>query len=131
MTKKEKITGNLAGYAGIFLLIVAFVFAVLSISTGFSFKGDVFVMLMICGIFEGCRETYVEFRNKEDAEWENTKQKSKRIITVTATYDLSELDGCKITPKDDVKRMVQEEMEDIFAEDEGYESVKVKVEDKE
>lgn len=129
MTKKEKFVGNVAGYAGVALLIVAFVFGMFSLYENFSFRGDAFVMLAICALFATCKDVYREFRTKENTEWEKEKQKNKRIITVVATYDISSLQGCKLTPAENVKQVIQEKMEDIFAEDEGYESVNVKVED--
>lgn len=53
----------------------------------------------------------------------------KRIIKVTATYDLNdpELTNCKITPKEKVKTMVTKEAIDMFGWDKGYEDVKVEV----
>jgi hypothetical protein len=53
----------------------------------------------------------------------------KRIIKVTATYDLDdpELKGCKITPRDYVEKKVLKEMIDAFGWDEGYEGVEVEV----
>lgn len=53
----------------------------------------------------------------------------KRIIKVTATYDLNdpELIGCQITPRKTVKKMVTEQMIDAFGWDEGYRGVKVEV----
>lgn len=129
MTKKEKIIGNLAGYAGIVLLFGTFVLSVLSISANISFRGDAFVMLAICALFEICREKYLKFRTIENEEWKKTKQKNKRIITVVATYDISDLQGCKLTPAEDVKKITQRDVEEIFAEDEGYEGIDVTVED--
>lgn len=53
----------------------------------------------------------------------------KRIIKVTATYDLNdpELKGCQITPKERVKEIVTKQMIDVFGWDEGYRGVKVEV----
>lgn len=53
----------------------------------------------------------------------------KRIIKVTATYDLDnpELKGLKITPKKTVKKMVTKKMIDVFGWDEGYRGVEVEV----
>lgn len=53
----------------------------------------------------------------------------KRIIKVTATYDLNdpELIGCQITPRKTVKKMVTKQMIDAFGWDEGYRGVKVEV----
>lgn len=53
----------------------------------------------------------------------------KRIIKVTATYDLddSELIGCQITPKETVEKMVTKQMIDVFGWDEGYCGVEVEV----
>lgn len=53
----------------------------------------------------------------------------KRIIKVTATYDLNdpELKGLQITPKEKVKEMVTKQMIEAFGWDEGYCGVKVEV----
>lgn len=53
----------------------------------------------------------------------------KRIIKVTATYDLDDpyVKDCEITPRNYVEEMVLREMEEIFAEDEGYLGVEVEV----
>lgn len=53
----------------------------------------------------------------------------KRIIKVTATYDLEdpECQGMQITPKEHVKNMVEKEMIDVFGWDEGYLGVEVEV----
>lgn len=53
----------------------------------------------------------------------------KRIIKVTATYDLDDpyVIDCKITPREDVEKMTLREMEEIFAEAEGYLGVEVEV----
>ena len=132
MSKKEKIIGNLAGYAGMIILIVVFAFGVYSLATGFSFRGDAFAMLAMVCFYECCRLKYIEFRKKEDEEHKKNNQvskTSKRVITVVSTYDLSTLPMCDITPKERVVEMMQEEMECLFSEDEGYETVEVKVED--
>ena len=56
----------------------------------------------------------------------------KRYITVNVQYDL----GCKelkfqdITPVNDVKKIVENDMKDYFGWDEGYEGLTVSVEDK-
>lgn len=53
----------------------------------------------------------------------------KRIIKVTATYDLDDTDlkGLQITPKEKVKEIVTKQMIDVFGWDEGYEGVEVEV----
>lgn len=53
----------------------------------------------------------------------------KRIIKITAIYDLEDscLLGLEITPKETVKNMVEEEMQDYFGKDEGYLGVEVEV----
>lgn len=53
----------------------------------------------------------------------------KRIITVTATFDMSNFQEDFITPKEKVKKMVIKDMEKIFGWDEGYSGVKVDVKD--
>ena len=56
------------------------------------------------------------------------KQLEKRIIKVTATYTLDDKNIIlPITPKETVKKMVKEEMEDYFGDDEGYLGVEVEV----
>ena len=51
----------------------------------------------------------------------------KRTINVTASYNLDELKGLQITPKEKVKEMVTKQMIDMFGWDEGYEGVEVEV----
>ena len=53
----------------------------------------------------------------------------KRIIKVTATYDLDypDLIGLQLTPTERVKEIVEEEMIEYFCEDEGYLGVEVEV----
>lgn len=53
----------------------------------------------------------------------------KRIIKVTATYDLDdpELVGMQITPREYVEEKVLNEMIDVFGWDEGYLGVEVEV----
>lgn len=51
----------------------------------------------------------------------------KRTIKITATFDMTEIPEKYITDNAYVKKMVQEEMEHIFCEDEGYEGVEVEV----
>lgn len=53
----------------------------------------------------------------------------KRIIKVTATYDLDdpELKDCEITPRDYVEEKVLKEMIDAFGWDDGYEDIEVEV----
>lgn len=53
----------------------------------------------------------------------------KRIIKVTATYNLDDpdLEGMEITPKEKVKEMVIKQMIDTFGWDEGYCGVEVEV----
>lgn len=53
----------------------------------------------------------------------------KRIIKVTATYDLDDpwLKGLQITPKEKVKEMVTKQMIEAFGWDEGHRGVKVEV----
>ena len=53
----------------------------------------------------------------------------KRTINVTASYNLDELKGLQITPKEKVKEMVTKQMIDVFGWDEGYEGVEVEVVD--
>ena len=54
----------------------------------------------------------------------------KRIITITAVYDISEFDEDELTPKELVKQMEQEFQYKRFSWDEGFESLSVEVEDK-
>ena len=55
----------------------------------------------------------------------------KRIIKVTATYDLDcpEFKGLQITPKETVREMVERDMIEQFGWDEGYLGVEVEVVD--
>lgn len=55
----------------------------------------------------------------------------KRIIRITATYDLndSKLIGAQLTPTKKVKDMITAQMIDLFSWDEGYEGVTVEVVD--
>ena len=55
----------------------------------------------------------------------------KRIIKVTATYNLDDpdLEGMEIAPKEKVEEMVTEQMTDVFGWDEGYCGVEVEVVD--
>lgn len=53
----------------------------------------------------------------------------KRLITVTATFDISTLSDNAITPKEEVRKMVEKDMIDIFEWSEGYDGVKVEVVD--
>lgn len=55
----------------------------------------------------------------------------KRIIKVTATYNLddSDLEGMEITPKEKVEEMVTEQMTDVFGWDDGYEDLEIEVVD--
>lgn len=56
------------------------------------------------------------------------KRLTKRTIKVIATYDLDDNSIIlPITPKETVKKMVKEEMEDYFGDDEGYIGVEVEV----
>lgn len=56
------------------------------------------------------------------------KELTTRKIKVTVTYDLNNpYIGSEITPKEVVKDMVEEEMEDYFGDDEGYTGVEVEV----
>ena len=51
----------------------------------------------------------------------------KRTINVTASYNLDELKGLQIAPKEKVKEMVTKQMIETFGWDEGYCGVKVEV----
>jgi hypothetical protein len=53
----------------------------------------------------------------------------KRIIKVTATYDLDDEPylSLSITPKETVKQIVEDEMVEYFAWDEGYLGIEVEV----
>lgn len=55
----------------------------------------------------------------------------KRIINVTATYNLDDPDlvGADIPPKEKVEERVTEQMIDIFGWDEGYEDLEIEVVD--
>lgn len=55
----------------------------------------------------------------------------KRIIKVTATYNLDDpdLEGMEITPKEKVEEMVTEQMTDVFGWDDGYEDLEIEVVD--
>lgn len=66
--KTYKIKGELAGYAAIGILVIMFIMSVYSIAMDFHFKGDVFAMLLLAGIFEVCRESYLDYRNQENCD---------------------------------------------------------------
>ena len=51
----------------------------------------------------------------------------KRTINVTASYNLDELKGLQITPKEKVKEMVTKQMIDVLGWDDGYCGVEVEV----
>lgn len=51
----------------------------------------------------------------------------KRTITITATFDMTEIPEKFITNNAHVKKMVEEEMIDCFGDDEGFDGVVVKV----
>jgi hypothetical protein len=53
----------------------------------------------------------------------------KRTIKVIATYDLgsTDLKELQITPKENVKKMVREEMFEVFGWDEGFLGLEVEV----
>ncbi len=53
----------------------------------------------------------------------------KRIIKVTATYNLEDLElyGMQITSREHVEQIVLDEMIDVFGWDEGYLGVEVEV----
>lgn len=53
----------------------------------------------------------------------------KRIITVTATFDMTEIPENMITSKEKVKDMVTNDMIENFGWDEGYCGVEVEVKD--
>lgn len=53
----------------------------------------------------------------------------KRIITVTATFDMSNIPENMITSKEKAKEMVTKDMIEEFGWDEGYGGVEVKVTD--
>lgn len=55
----------------------------------------------------------------------------KRIIKVTATYNLDDpdLEEMEITPKEKVEEMVTEQMTDVFGWDDGYEDLEIEVVD--
>lgn len=53
----------------------------------------------------------------------------KRIVTVTATFDMSNIPENMITSKEKVKEMVTKDMIEEFGWDEGYSGVEVKVTD--
>lgn len=56
------------------------------------------------------------------------KELTTRKIKVTVTYGLNNpYIGSEITPKEVVKDMVEEKMEDYFGDDEGYVGVEVEV----
>lgn len=55
----------------------------------------------------------------------------KRIITITATFDMSEIPQSMITSKERVKEMVTRDAENHFGWDEGYNGVEVEVVDTE
>lgn len=56
-----------------------------------------------------------------------------REINITVKYDISEKSfiGVKITPKETVKKMVEEKIADIFGWDEGFNGIEVTVKDTE
>lgn len=56
-----------------------------------------------------------------------------REINITVKYDISEESfiGVKITPKETVKKMVEEKIADIFGGDEGFNGIEVTVKDTE
>ncbi len=54
----------------------------------------------------------------------------KRVITITAVYDISEFDKDELTPKELVEQKEEEFQYNRFAWDEGFESLQVEVEDK-
>lgn len=53
----------------------------------------------------------------------------KRIIKITVTYDLSnpDFEKLQITPRETVKKMVEEDMIEQFGQDEGYLGIEVEV----
>ena len=53
----------------------------------------------------------------------------KRTINVTVSYNLDELKGLQITPKEKVKEMVTKQMIEAFGWDEGYYGVEAEVVD--
>lgn len=70
MDYKDKLKGNIAGYVAVFLWIVILALNIYLITMDIHFKYDVFIMLILCGIFENCRETYLDYRKKEIEETE-------------------------------------------------------------
>lgn len=66
-----KVKGNIAGYIAVFLWIVILVSNIYLITMDIHFKYDVFVMIILCGIFERCRETYLDYRKREIEEMNN------------------------------------------------------------
>ena len=65
MDYKDKVKGNIAGYIAVFLLIIIFASNIYLITMDIHFKYDVFIMIILCVIFERCRETYLDYRKRE------------------------------------------------------------------
>jgi len=53
----------------------------------------------------------------------------KRVITITATFNMSEIPESMITSKEKVKEIVTRDMMEKFGWDEGYCGVEVEVKD--
>lgn len=68
MRKIEKIIGEVSGYVAIIIWIILFVFSVVSLPFDFHFKGDIFVVILLVALSIGFRETYLDYRDKQEME---------------------------------------------------------------
>ena len=59
-----KLKCEIAGYIAVFIWFVVLGLTIYLTTMDIHFQGDIFVILLLLTIFERCRDTYVEYRNK-------------------------------------------------------------------
>ena len=60
-----KLKGNISGYIGVLLLVVIFVLTTYLTTMDIHFKYDTFVILLLSGAMESCRDKYLDYRKRE------------------------------------------------------------------
>lgn len=60
-----KTKGNIAGYIAVLILFLIFGLTLYLTIMDIHCQCDVFIMLVLIGLFESCRATYIDYRKKE------------------------------------------------------------------
>lgn len=65
MRMDYKLKGNIAGCIAVLLFVIVLVLIIYLTVMDIHFKYDVFVTILLLGIMESCRDTYLDYQKRE------------------------------------------------------------------